>query len=182
VTGGQPPQFRFELPPLNVATCRERISGWCTPREGTIGLGVKQAYSIGYDAMSPRREECSNLLVPVCLSATHVAYGSIRMEPVCMISADPPVLPPTTRSPSGPPCRRSIGHNCAMHSLPRARSSTCPSLESQHAVRPHVSRLVVMSVIVRALSSSVSRSERPGRTLRPELPVRAGVGRLQRQT
>ena len=53
--------------------------------EGTIGLGVKHAYSIGYDALTPRREECTNLLVPVCLSATHVAYGSIRMEPVFMI-------------------------------------------------------------------------------------------------
>lgn len=53
--------------------------------EGTIGLLVKQAYPIGYDAVTPRREECTNLLVPVCLSATHVAYGSIRMEPVFMI-------------------------------------------------------------------------------------------------
>ena len=53
--------------------------------EGTIGLGVKLPYGIGYDALTPRREECANLLVPVCLSATHVAYGSIRMEPVFMI-------------------------------------------------------------------------------------------------
>ena len=52
--------------------------------EGTIGLPVKQAYGIAYDAITPRRDQCSNLLVPVCLSATHVAYGSIRMEPVFM--------------------------------------------------------------------------------------------------
>jgi hypothetical protein len=52
--------------------------------EGTIGLGVKQAYGIAYDAITPKPEQCSNLLVPVCLSATHVAYGSIRMEPVFM--------------------------------------------------------------------------------------------------
>ena len=52
--------------------------------EGTIGLGVKQAYGIAYDAITPKQEQCSNLLVPVCLSATHVAYGSIRMEPVFM--------------------------------------------------------------------------------------------------
>lgn len=52
--------------------------------EGTIGLGVKQAYGIAYDAITPKPEQSSNLLVPVCLSATHVAYGSIRMEPVFM--------------------------------------------------------------------------------------------------
>ena len=53
--------------------------------EGTIGLGVRQAYPIAYDAITPRLEHCINLLVPVCLSATHVAYGSIRMEPVFMM-------------------------------------------------------------------------------------------------
>jgi hypothetical protein len=53
--------------------------------EGTIGLGVKQAYRIPYDAILPQPDQCTNLLVPVCLSATHVAYGSLRMEPVFMI-------------------------------------------------------------------------------------------------
>jgi hypothetical protein len=38
-------------------------------------------YQIPYRAITPRKEQCANLLVPVCLSATHVAYGSIRMEP-----------------------------------------------------------------------------------------------------
>ncbi len=41
-------------------------------------------YGISYYSLVPRREECRNLLVPVCLSATHVAYTSIRMEPVYM--------------------------------------------------------------------------------------------------
>ena len=53
--------------------------------EGTIGLGVKQPYRIPYEAILPQPDQCVNLLVPVCLSATHVAYGSIRMEPVFMI-------------------------------------------------------------------------------------------------
>lgn len=39
-------------------------------------------YPIDYGALTPKRGECANLLVPVCLSATHIAFGSIRMEPV----------------------------------------------------------------------------------------------------
>jgi len=42
-------------------------------------------YPISYRSIIPKRTECENLLVPVCLSATHVAYGSIRMEPVFMV-------------------------------------------------------------------------------------------------
>jgi hypothetical protein len=42
-------------------------------------------YPISYRSIIPKRGECENLLVPVCLSATHVAYGSIRMEPVFMV-------------------------------------------------------------------------------------------------
>ncbi len=42
-------------------------------------------YSISYHALVPQPMECRNLLVPVCLSATHVAYASIRMEPVFMV-------------------------------------------------------------------------------------------------
>ena len=39
-------------------------------------------YPIGYGAVVPKRAECANLIVPVCLSASHIAFGSIRMEPV----------------------------------------------------------------------------------------------------
>ncbi len=42
-------------------------------------------YTIPYEAITPRREECGNLLVPVCCSASHIAMTSIRMEPVWMI-------------------------------------------------------------------------------------------------
>ena len=42
------------------------------------------AYKISYRAITPKPEECSNLLVPVSLSASHIAFGSIRMEPVFM--------------------------------------------------------------------------------------------------
>jgi hypothetical protein len=42
-------------------------------------------YAISYYSLVPRRAECANLLVPICLSSTHVAYTSIRMEPVYMV-------------------------------------------------------------------------------------------------
>ena len=42
-------------------------------------------YPISYKSIRPKKKECDNLLVPVCLSASHVAFGSIRMEPVYMV-------------------------------------------------------------------------------------------------
>jgi len=53
--------------------------------EGDIGVKASKPYSIGYDAIVPKENQCSNLLVPVCLSSSHIAYGSVRMEPVFMI-------------------------------------------------------------------------------------------------
>lgn len=48
-------------------------------------LKAVSIYPIGYGSVIPRKRECTNLLVPICLSATHVAYSSIRMEPVYMV-------------------------------------------------------------------------------------------------
>ncbi|MDP1813747.1 MAG: FAD-dependent oxidoreductase [Leadbetterella sp.] len=52
-----------------------------------MGLGGLDPYPISYRALLPRKSECTNLLVPVCLSASHIAFGSIRMEPVFMVLA-----------------------------------------------------------------------------------------------
>jgi len=53
--------------------------------EGNVEAPVKAPFPISYRSIVPKNEECSNLLVPVCLSATHIAFGSIRMEPVFMV-------------------------------------------------------------------------------------------------
>ena len=53
--------------------------------EGNVEAYVKAPFPISYKSIVPKKEECQNLLVPVCLSASHIAFGSIRMEPVFMI-------------------------------------------------------------------------------------------------
>lgn len=55
--------------------------------EGDIGVPTQGPYQIAYGALVPKGGQCRNLLVPVCVSSTHIAFGSIRMEPVFMILA-----------------------------------------------------------------------------------------------
>ena len=60
--------------------------------EGDVQIGGFPPYPISYRSLIPKQKECSNLLVPVCLSASHIAYGSIRMEPVFMVLAQSSAL------------------------------------------------------------------------------------------
>lgn len=53
--------------------------------EGDVQVHPGAPYPIDYGAIIPKKQECENLLVPVAVSASHIAFGSIRMEPVFMI-------------------------------------------------------------------------------------------------
>ncbi len=64
--------------------CQRLVKDGHALNEGDVQVGVKP-YPISYRSIIPPAEECTNLFVPVALSATHIAYGSIRMEPVFMI-------------------------------------------------------------------------------------------------
>lgn len=52
--------------------------------EGVIWRTPPRPYGVSYRSLIPKRGECENLFSPICLSASHVAHGSIRMEPVFM--------------------------------------------------------------------------------------------------
>jgi hypothetical protein len=67
--------------------CRRLAKDGRAENEGDVQIGGFPPYPIAYRAIVPKAGECENLLVPVCLSATHIAYGSIRMEPVFMLLA-----------------------------------------------------------------------------------------------
>ena len=53
--------------------------------EGDIGVHPPQPYQIAMGSVMPKAGDCKNLLVPVAVSSSHIAFGSIRMEPVFMI-------------------------------------------------------------------------------------------------
>ena len=65
--------------------CRRLARSGHVFNEGDVQAQGFRPYPISYRSIIPGAGECENLLVPVCLSATHIAYGSIRMEPVFMI-------------------------------------------------------------------------------------------------
>ena len=65
--------------------CQRIVQGGAARNEGDVQKHGLKPYPISYRSIIPKASECENLLVPVCVSATHIAFGSIRMEPVFMV-------------------------------------------------------------------------------------------------
>jgi hypothetical protein len=65
--------------------CQRVVIDGKVKNEGDVQVPVTKPYPVSYRAIVPRKGDCENLLVPVCLSCSHIAYGSIRMEPVFMM-------------------------------------------------------------------------------------------------
>ena len=75
--------------PMDSHHCQRSVvaeNGMKTVRnDGNFFKKCPEPYPVSYRSIIPKKEECENLLVPVSLSSSHVAFGSIRMEPVFMI-------------------------------------------------------------------------------------------------
>ena len=69
---------------IDIHAARRIVLNGQPVNEGSNGAPIPHPYPVAYEAIVPRRSECRNLLVPFCLSASHVVFGSIRMEPVFM--------------------------------------------------------------------------------------------------
>lgn len=67
--------------------CDRVVVNGMVKNEGNVEVGGFSPFPISYRSIVPKKEEINNLLVPVCLSASHIAFGSIRMEPVFMVLA-----------------------------------------------------------------------------------------------
>jgi hypothetical protein len=65
--------------------CRYVTPEGFVQNEGDVQASPGGPYRISYRSIVPKKGECPNLLVPVCLGSSHIAYGSIRMEPVFMV-------------------------------------------------------------------------------------------------
>jgi hypothetical protein len=88
--------------------CRRLVIDGRLWNEGDVQAAGFPPYPISWRALIPRRGECTNLIVPVCVSASHIAYGSIRMEPVFMVLGQSAAIAAAL----------AVKENCAVQDLP----------------------------------------------------------------
>ncbi len=78
----------LEAYPMDSHNCRRVVIDGSVKNECNVEEDSGPPYPISYRAIIPRRGECKNLFIPFALSASHIAFGSIRMEPVFMILSE----------------------------------------------------------------------------------------------
>lgn len=88
--------------------CRRLLIDGRLRNEGDVQAAGFPPYGISWRALIPRPGECVNLIVPVCVSASHIAYGSIRMEPVFMVLGQSAAIAASL----------ALDENCAVQDLP----------------------------------------------------------------
>ncbi|GAB4172093.1 MAG: FAD-dependent oxidoreductase [Terrimicrobiaceae bacterium] len=77
---------------LDSHNCRRMVHNGYVLNEGDVQVMLPRPYPISLSTLRPKVGECANLMVPVCVSASHIAFGSLRMEPVFMILAQSAAL------------------------------------------------------------------------------------------
>ncbi|MEZ6070075.1 MAG: FAD-dependent oxidoreductase [Pirellulales bacterium] len=123
--------------------------------EGDIGVSTGGPYRIAYGALVPQRGECANLLVPVCVSASHIAFGSIRMEPVFMILGQSAATAAVLAIEDDTPVQDVPYETLSARLIADGQVLTAPELEKAAAAR---------GVDVRSLAGSAVDDDRAERT------------------
>ncbi len=90
--------------------------------EGDVQIPPTDPYPVSYRCIVPKRGETANLFVPVCFSASHISYGSARMEPVFMVLGES----------AGLAARLCLDDNCDVQDLPY--DALRPELENARQV------------------------------------------------
>jgi hypothetical protein len=73
---------------LDSHICQRTVADGHVVHEGGFLLRIPKPYPIPYRAITPKSDECENLLATFCVSATHVSFASIRMEPQFMVLSE----------------------------------------------------------------------------------------------
>lgn len=106
--------------------CQRIVQNGAARNEGDVQKHGLKPYPISYRSIVPRKSECENLSVPVCVSASHIAFGSIRMEPVFMLLGQSSAIIASL----------AIDHECAVQELDYVELKALLLAEAQVLKRP----------------------------------------------